>query len=231
MWALNYALYWLVVVGTGVVFYKILRTIRRVRKPIKPLQLEDLSALLVIEHFYEGYTTETTKQMHSDSLVAGDAVLAKLSDSVRQTLSAPISDKFRSWFSEGDTAERLTPERVRAAKAIVEVQMILESLIRMFRSNLTAKLFITLNERQGALNLEHSQVSTGYVISKIASKIEIDGDWRYAEDYEKEFNGFFAACRIWDAIVALLREGKVHIPGLRAKEALILPKIIANEKS
>lgn len=193
-------------------------------------QMDDSDDLLVVEHVEERYSfgerLQATEQIHRDLLAAGDAVLAKLSDPVRQSLGAPISDQLKAWFSAGDTPERLTPERVRAARAVIEVAAVLENLMRVLSSRHTDTFWFFLDDhRPGLINMADGQILVRHVISKIADKIEMGDYWHNAEYYEPEFMPYVAASDIWKAIVAVLREGKTRVPGLRAKPPVDWQKI------
>ncbi|MEK7131352.1 MAG: hypothetical protein AAB797_01270 [Patescibacteria group bacterium] len=216
-----YALFWLVVVGAVIVWYRVYLVAYGKQKPDKPQQPDDFSDLLVIERVSGEYQAETESQVikraHSDLLTAGDAVLAKLSDSARQTLSAPISAELKSRVSQGDIPDNLTPQRVRSAVAVAEISITLESLMVQFLHNRTTDpLFLILFFVNGTLteiNIGGNKIRASHIIDSFAGKIEVN-----------EFYGYVAACGIWDAVVALLREDKVRIPGLRAKAAVAMVK-------
>lgn len=213
----------LVVVLVVFVYYLVVKKVFPKQKPDKPIQPDKPIEPLLIEYVDEGYTAETTKQMHSNFLAAADAALTKWPDRTYQCLADPISEDFLSWFSAGDTHERLTPERVRIARAVLEFSALLENWMRELGPNPLAKLFFVLDEQEDVVKVGDKEIPIPFIIIRIVDKLEMGA--------EKE-GRFVATHRIWEAVVALLREGKTRIPGLRAnKDVLILPRVNVNKKS
>ena len=239
-----HVLFWLVVIGWIAALCWIVFKVWRNQKPdqphllAKPSQPDDFyNGYLLVERVSGEYRAETElqviKRAHSDLLAAGDAVLElPTSDSVRNTLSAPISEELKNRVAYGDIDARLTPQRVRAAVAVGEISMELESLMQQFGDHQADTLSVVLDKLHGVIYIGDQQISVGYVIHKIESKIEMPDTWECGDEYRGGVHGYAAASQIWDAVVELLREGKTRIPGLRANnDILILPRIIINDKS
>ena len=227
-------LFGIIISGTLVVCYLLVQK----QKTDKPPQPDDMGNLLVIERVSGEYRAETelqlSKRAHSDLLIAGDAVVGMILnmklDLALQTISVPVSEELKNRVSQGDIPERLTPRRVRAAVAVGEISMALENLMQDFGNHQADTLFVILDEEHGVINIGDQRISVSYVIQKIACKIEVYDNWECGDDYPKTFDGYAVAGEIWKAVVALLREGKTRIPGLRVnKDVVIVPKIIVNE--
>ena len=201
--------------GAVIVLYRIAVAVLGKQKSDKPQQPDDFSDLLIIERVSGEYQAETELQIlrraHNELLSAGDALLNKLSVSTRKSLSKPVSrlvwEEMRDRLSEGDKPECFTIERVRAAFAVAEASLAIESLMRCsVRCSSSKAVFYEQQDLVRFYNQEnpssYQTVPYSYLIGRISSETGV------SDAVSKE---------LLRGIISLLREGKVRVPGLLAE--------------
>lgn len=175
----------------------------------KPAKNNEVETLLVIEYVptamsrleTKGFTASAMAQ--TELLVAGGKLLEKLPFEISDCLSAPVSGNLAALFEQGGNYIDLFPERVVAAAALAEVSLVLWDLMFEFKPIMPSNPHhqAILGERMGFLTVGKQNCGPRYMPRRISHKIGVSEA---------------VATAMWAGIVAILREGKVNIPGLKA---------------
>ena len=141
-------------------------------------------------------------QTQRELLKAGDELLRKLPGDIRKSLGCPISSDLTKLLSQGDDLSNLTPQRVRAAVVVAEVSFALWVL--MFDSGMLINQpphQVVLTEQIGMLTAGKQKSRVSSVIKQISLSIRVP---------------LGVAIAMWEGVVAMLRESRVSVPGLKA---------------
>lgn len=139
---------------------------------------------------------EMMESSHKELVRAGDKVLKSLPDEIVALLGKEdyLQDEWRDRFSGVRT--RLTLPRLRAALAVSEVSLALETLMSSRRSNLDTVLIKHLDAH---IKVGERQVPVTHLVNRIAEEAAVEP---------------VVAQTLWNAITKLLVDGKLKLPGL-----------------
>lgn len=136
-------------------------------------------------------------------LEAGDEVLIKLSADTRQVLNRPVPERLLVCFEDAVDWNQTVHARVRCALAVEETVLAVQGLVLGFKT--IQPRVATLDSRQGIFIAGEHRIPVGLVLARLRREAGVPGP------IVKE---------VWQSILAVLRDGKISVPGLRVKSPL-----------
>lgn len=139
------------------------------------------------------------KAAHRELLRAGDKLLRYLSDEdiyLLDVITAERQEEWRACLSGIKSISQVRPPRVKAAMAISEVALALETLMSRHRGNPETAL---IKRKDPSIKVGDRQVPAKYLASRIAEEADVE---------------LSVALILWNAIANLLIDGTMKLPGL-----------------
>lgn len=131
---------------------------------------------------------------------AAEAVWTKLSSDTRHSMNKPLDPYLLARFDSDNFLGEITPARVRCVLALEEAALVVQGLALSFKS-LQPRL-AALDSRQGMFIAGEHRIPVRLMLARLRVEADVPGA---------------VAKEVWQAILSVLSEGQVEVPGLRVR--------------